>query len=118
MCTGILMGCMHLLVEVVLHKVPEIQLTVSFWLLCCSFLRPLRELGSAILITVDTELGIGYQPFLVVVKELFIILSSLDTLPLLLKQDVQIVQLSLEHALVIYLWQGIQLLAQLFIFNL
>ena len=92
MLAGILMGSAHLLVEVILHVVPELYLPL--------------------LVTINTELSIGFQPFLVIVIELFITLSSLYALPLLLKQHMQIVQFSFEHTLIVYLWQAVQLLAQ------
>ena len=112
MTAGILMGCMHLLVEVELHIAPEVLLAVCLWLLSFCLLRPLVEVGSTILIAIDTELSIRNQPLSVVIVELLVGFGSLHMLPLLFEQLLQVVHLGLEHTLVVNLWQSVQFLAQ------
>ena len=110
MHSRMLMSCMHLTVEVILYVAPEVLLAVSFWLLAFGFLGPFGEDSCTIFVAIDAELGVWHQPFLVVLIELLIGLRSPHTLPFLFEQDLQIVQFGTEHALIVNLRQGIQLL--------
>ena len=107
MCTGILMGSMHLTVEVVLHVAPEVgHLFVNLG----QWLGPCRELSRSVEVAIVAKLCVWLQPLLVVCAELFVGSRTLDCCPFLLEQHLQILQFGAEHALVVNLWQRIQFL--------
>ena len=111
MFTGIVVGSTHLLVEIVLHITPEVgHLLVRL----SQRLGPFREGCRTIEITVVAELSIRFQPLLVVLVELFVSRGSFCGRSLLPVKFLQIVHLGIEHAFIVNLGQGIQLLAQLF----
>ena len=107
--TGIFMSGTHLTVEIILHEAPE---TGDFLISLGQRVGPVVEHGSTIEVTIVTELCIRYQPLLVLSVEILIVSSSAQRCPFLVKQQVQVIELGLEHALVVYLRQGIQLLTQ------
>ena len=112
MLACIVVGGTHLTVEVVLHEVPEVMLALGFWLLAFGFFGPLTEVGSAVGVSVDAELGIGLEPRLVLFEEFLIIRTTAQGGPLLLEEFVQIVHLGRRHALIVYLRQCVELVAQ------
>ena len=114
MVAGKFMGSMHLLIQIVLNKIPELHLLVSgLDSSNGSLLRPLREVGSAILVAVVAEGSIGDQPLLVLFEEVFVAGPLFNGCPLLCKQFTQIFHLRCVHTFVVNLWQGVQFLTQL-----
>ena len=114
MVAGKFVGSMHLLIQIVLNEIPELHLLVSgLDSSNGSLLRPLREVGSAILVAVVAEGSIGDQPLLVLFEEVFVAGPLFNGCPLLCKQFAQIFHLGVVHTLVVNLWQGVQFLTQL-----
>ena len=110
--TCILVGSTHLLVEDILDEIPEVEhLSISLR----QALGPLREGGGTVFISIEAEAGIGLQPLAVVIDELLIGSTTFDGGTLLLEDSLQITHLGLHHAFIVYLWQGIQFLAQRFV---
>ena len=108
---------MHLLVEVELYKVPECHLFIYF---SCRFghilalflwqrvvIGPILECGCAIEVAIVAECSIGYQPVLVLLKELLVCSSLHDLCTFLGINGTKIVHLGIVHAFVINLWQCI-----------
>ena len=114
MVAGKFVGSMHLLIQIVLNEIPELHLLIgSLDSSNGSLLRPLREVGSAILVAVVAEGSIGDQPLLVLFEEVFVAGPLFNGCPLLCKQFAQIFHLGVVHTLVVNLWQGVQFLTQL-----
>ena len=98
---------MHLTVEVILYVIPEVgHLLVGFG----QRIWPCLELCRTIQVTIVAELCVWLQPKIVVFTELLVGSSTFYCCPFLLEQYVQIVKLCAEHALIVNLRQGIQLL--------
>ncbi len=91
----VLVGAVHLLVEVKLHIVPE----------CCR----------AAFVTIDAELGVRLEPLLVLLDEVFVDFRTAHLCSLLCIELMQVFHLRGEHALIVNLRQRVQLLAQLLI---
>ena len=102
-----LMGSAHLLVEVILDEIPEVE---HFLIGFRQFFWPLREGGCAVFVAIEAETGIGFQPFLVGFNELFIRRSTLHISAFLFEEHLQVFHLGSHHALVVNLSQGIELL--------
>ena len=85
MLTGILVGGMHLLVEVILYEEPELYILVYLQGFHRRVFGPFREHRSLVFVTVVTESGIGHQPLLVLFVEGLIGSTALDGCPFLLK---------------------------------
>ena len=125
---GIGMGGTHLLVEVELYEVPEGHLFIYFSsrlrhglaLLLCEGLviGPLRERGGAVHIAVVTEGGVRHEPVLVLLEEGLKGLGLHHLTALLGEELAQIGELGIVHALVVDLWQGVELFLQGFVVGL
>ena len=99
----------HLTVKMILNKEPEV-IGLGF----SSLSRPLRKLCRTILVAVDAEACIGLQPLTVLFDETLVVCRTLCLGTLLLIDEMQVIHLGLEHALIVNLRQGIQFLTQLF----
>ncbi len=117
MCTA------HLLVEEVLHKVPECHFLVELGarIAHCGTLTvlkgvvvgPLAECGCAVEVAIVAECGIGHEPVFVGIEK-FLVLAALEHGgSFLVVEQLQVFALGVVHALVVDLRQGVQLLAQL-----
>ena len=117
-----LMGSTHLLVQIKLDEIPECHLFIylssrlghRLALLGGQFVvvRPLRERRCTIEVAIVAEGSVGHQPLLVLLEEVLEGLSLQGLGSLLGIYLAQIVHLGVVHALVVYLFQGVQFLAQ------
>ena len=73
---------------------------------------PLAEVGSAILVTKQTILGIGHQPLLGLFKEFLKQLRGECLLSLLCKEQFQVFCLGVIDTLIVYLRKSIEFLTQ------
>ena len=115
----------HLHEEYVLHEIVEGHVPVSLGarvgeslavgFVPCLVVRPLCEVGRTVGVAQVAVLGVGHEPLAVVGEELLEAHSGERGLALLGKQFAQEAQLALVHALIVYLGQGVELLAQLLI---
>ena len=122
LATRILMRVTHLLVQVVLDIVPHghvlkclragIGQGHSLLVVEAVMIGPLAERRRAIDVPIVAEGCIGHQPVLVLSKECLKLVTAHQRSALLLIEQSQILHLGLVHALVIYLWQRVQFLAQ------
>ena len=120
---GMLVCLLHLLVQDKLHEVEELHVLVclGFWvgqILALSLIPdimvwPLREVGSAILVTQVRILCVRHEPLLCFLKESLEIGSRHHLFTFLCKYLLQIILLEIIHLLIINLMQGIELLAGL-----
>ena len=115
----ILDSCVELTVEVELYKAVEIYYlcillcifsTLSFAI--CRILAPLVKVGTLILITQCRIYRIRSQPALICSQEVLIFLACKGLSTTLLKEDVEILKLSIQRTLVIYSRQSIKLSTQ------
>ncbi len=90
---GVLVGGVHLLVQVELHVVPE----------------------CGIVAVVAAEAGVWLQPLLVLLHEGLVGLGAARAGALLCVELAQVLHLGAEHALIVYLRQRVQLLPQLLV---
>ena len=107
MLAGILVGRAHLLVEVILYEIPEVQ---NLFIWGSQFLGPFAKGCRTIEVAIEAELGIRLQPLLVLLKELLVGCAAAGGRPFLCEEFLQIVHLGLEHALVVNLRQRVELL--------
>ena len=119
---GILVRAAHLLVQVVLHIVPQAHLLVGLGARIgqrSAFLvgenvvgGPLGERCRAIQVTIVAECGIGYQPVLIGGEECLELVALEHLGALLFKEQLHVLALGIVHALIVDLGQSIELFAQ------
>ena len=113
-------GCLHLAVQYILHKVVVRHLTVTIaaWgrefrtlgLVPLGVTMPASKVGSMVSITQQAIQGIGHQPLAVLGKEGAVVLTVHHAPTFLYVYLAQILFLSLHHSLIVYLLQSIELL--------
>ena len=122
--TGIVGHGRELQVQVILYVVVERYLWIDGCAFCTqrlnlllvvnSVLLPLAEIGCAVQIAQVAEGRVWLQPLLILLKEMLEILRGQSRLSILLEDEADILPLSFVHLLIIYLWQGVELLLQAF----
>ncbi len=120
---GMLVGSAHLLVQIVLDVIPQGHFLVGLGarighrsaLLVAEGVvrRPLGEGCRAKLVTVVAEGGIGDEPILIGVEEVFVLLALEHLGAFLLIEQRQVLKFGFVDALIVDLGQRVQLLAQL-----
>ena len=107
MLPGVVVSSPHLSIQMVLYKVPEVQLFLNGLV---QFLWPFREGGGTKFVAIIAELCIRLQPLLVFLEEFLVRGSAADGRPFLSKQHLQILCLGIDHAFVVNLRQSVQFL--------